>query len=57
MFGGSLGQVLARALKARNITACHEGGMGVSHVETELPDGTLLQIWDSAHETCGLPAA
>ncbi|MFJ1874179.1 hypothetical protein [Streptomyces chartreusis] len=57
VFGGNLGQVLERAFQAHGITARHEGSIGVSNVEIDLPDGTLVHIWDAGHESTGLPAA
>lgn len=57
VFGGNLGQVLERAFQAHGITARHEGSIGVSNVEIDLPDGTLIQIWDAGNESTGLPAA
>ncbi|MGW6793644.1 hypothetical protein [Streptomyces chartreusis] len=57
VFGGNLGQVLERAFQAHGITASHDGSIGVSNVEIDLPDGTLVHIWDAGHESTGLPAA
>ncbi|QKZ23842.1 hypothetical protein [Streptomyces chartreusis] len=57
VFGGNLGQVLERALQAHGIIASHDGSIGVSNVEIDLPDGTLVHIWDAGHESTGLPAA
>ncbi|QKZ15985.1 hypothetical protein [Streptomyces chartreusis] len=57
VFGGNLGQVLERAFQAHGITARHDGSIGVSNVEIDLPDGTLVHIWDAGHESTGLPAA